>query len=116
MIGNTSASSTIAPKPIITNPVSVTVAANLGPEIIPTCTISRPPEAATNSPLANGVIHIRYHDAVSRHDRPTENGGAVAGQIKTGSLSRTDRIAKFNQLLRIEEELGDNAQSGGKMH
>ncbi len=32
-----------------------------------------------------------------------------AGQIKTGSMSRTDRIAKYNQLLRIEEELGDNA-------
>lgn len=38
-----------------------------------------------------------------------------AGQIKTGSLSRTDRIAKYNQLLRIEEELGDNAKYGGKM-
>jgi enolase len=35
-----------------------------------------------------------------------------AGQIKTGSLSRTDRIAKYNQLLRIEEELGDNAHYG----
>lgn len=33
-----------------------------------------------------------------------------AGQIKTGSASRTDRIAKYNQLLRIEEELGDSAQ------
>jgi len=32
-----------------------------------------------------------------------------AGQIKTGSLSRTDRVAKYNQLLRIEEELGDTA-------
>jgi len=32
-----------------------------------------------------------------------------AGQIKTGSLSRTDRIAKYNQLLRIEDELGDLA-------
>jgi enolase len=32
-----------------------------------------------------------------------------AGQIKTGSASRTDRIAKYNQLLRIEEELGDAA-------
>src|SRR4029077_9314063 len=38
-----------------------------------------------------------------------------AGQIKTGSLSRTDRVAKYNQLLRIEEELGDNAVYGGKM-
>jgi enolase len=32
-----------------------------------------------------------------------------SGQIKTGSLSRTDRIAKYNQLIRIEEELGDVA-------
>jgi enolase len=38
-----------------------------------------------------------------------------AGQIKTGSLSRTDRVAKYNQLLRIEEELGDDAVYGGKM-
>jgi enolase len=38
-----------------------------------------------------------------------------AGQIKTGSLSRTDRVAKYNQLLRIAEELGDNAEYGGKM-
>ena len=37
-----------------------------------------------------------------------------AGQIKTGSLSRTDRIAKYNQLIRIEEELGDAAQYRGK--
>jgi enolase len=35
-----------------------------------------------------------------------------SGQIKTGSLSRTDRIAKYNQLLRIEEELGPNAVYG----
>jgi enolase len=38
-----------------------------------------------------------------------------AGQIKTGSLCRTDRVAKYNQLIRIEEELGDNAIFGGKM-
>ncbi len=37
------------------------------------------------------------------------------GQIKTGSMSRSDRIAKYNQLLRIEEELGDRAIYGGKM-
>jgi enolase len=36
-----------------------------------------------------------------------------AGQIKTGSLSRTDRIAKYNQLLRIEDELGDTARYNG---
>jgi enolase len=38
-----------------------------------------------------------------------------AGQIKTGSLCRTDRVAKYNQLLRIEEELGKSAVYGGKM-
>ncbi len=37
-----------------------------------------------------------------------------AGQIKTGSVCRTDRICKYNQLLRIEEELGDTATFGGK--
>jgi enolase len=37
-----------------------------------------------------------------------------AGQIKTGSASRTDRIAKYNQLLRIEERLGDGAQFAGR--
>ena len=37
-----------------------------------------------------------------------------AGQIKTGSLSRSDRTAKYNQLLRIEEALGDNAYYYGK--
>lgn len=37
-----------------------------------------------------------------------------SGQIKTGSMSRTDRIAKYNQLIRIEEELGENAVYGYK--
>ena len=36
------------------------------------------------------------------------------GQIKTGSASRTDRVAKYNQLLRIEEELGPMARYGGR--
>ena len=38
-----------------------------------------------------------------------------AGKIKTGSLCRSDRVAKYNQLLRIEEELGDSAVFGGKL-
>ncbi len=37
-----------------------------------------------------------------------------AGQIKTGSLSRSDRTAKYNQLIRIEEELGDMARYAGR--
>ncbi len=40
--------------------------------------------------------------------------GTGAGQIKTGSLSRTDRICKYNQLIRIEEELGKKAQYGSR--
>ena len=36
-----------------------------------------------------------------------------AGQIKTGSASRSDRVAKYNQLLRIEEELGERATYPG---
>jgi enolase len=37
------------------------------------------------------------------------------GQIKTGSASRTDRIAKYNQLLRIEEQLGSTAVYGAEL-
>ena len=37
-----------------------------------------------------------------------------SGQIKTGSMSRTDRMAKYNQLIRIEEELGNTAVYGYK--
>jgi len=36
------------------------------------------------------------------------------GQIKTGSLARSDRLAKYNQLLRIEEQLGEMAQYAGR--
>lgn len=39
--------------------------------------------------------------------------GTAAGQIKTGSMSRSDRVAKYNQLLRIEEALGDKAEFNG---
>jgi enolase len=41
--------------------------------------------------------------------------GLGCGQIKTGSLSRTDRVAKYNELLRIEEELGNKAVFAGKV-
>ena len=39
-----------------------------------------------------------------------------AGQIKTGAPSRTDRVAKYNQLLRIEDQLGETAQYNGLNH
>lgn len=63
----------------------------------------------------------KYTSVMSHRSGETEDTTiadlAVAlstGQIKTGSASRSDRIAKYNQLLRIEEELGDNAYYPGK--
>jgi enolase len=65
--------------------------------------------------------HARYNTIMSHRSGETEDATiadlAVAlhcGQIKTGSASRSDRMAKYNQLLRIEEELGPNAYYPGK--
>jgi enolase len=62
-----------------------------------------------------------YTAVISHRSGETEDSiiadiavGTNAGQIKTGSLSRSDRIAKYNQLLRIEEDLGDVATYPGK--
>jgi enolase len=62
-----------------------------------------------------------YHSIISHRSGETEDTfiadlavATAAGQIKTGSASRTDRIAKYNQLLRIEEELGSAARFNGK--
>jgi len=62
-----------------------------------------------------------YTAVVSHRSGETEDSiiadiavGTNAGQIKTGSLSRSDRIAKYNQLLRIEEDLGDAASYPGR--
>jgi len=64
---------------------------------------------------------VGYRAVMSHRSGETEDATiadlAVAtncGQIKTGSLSRSDRIAKYNQLLRIEEELGDQAIYAGR--
>ena len=64
---------------------------------------------------------FNYTAVVSHRSGETEDTtisdlvvGTNAGQIKTGSLSRTDRVCKYNQLLRIEEELGDSAIFAGK--
>jgi enolase len=65
----------------------------------------------------NGYTSIASHRSGETEDS-TIADLAVAlstGQIKTGSASRSDRMAKYNQLLRIEEQLGDNAQYGGPM-
>jgi enolase len=61
-----------------------------------------------------------YSTVVSHRSGETEDTtiadlavATCAGQIKTGSLSRSDRVAKYNQLLRIEEQLGDKAAYPG---
>ena len=62
-----------------------------------------------------------YTSVISHRSGETEDTfiadlavGLNTGQIKTGSASRSDRIAKYNQLLRIEDELGDAAVYLGK--
>jgi len=62
-----------------------------------------------------------YTSVISHRSGETEDStiadiavGLNAGQIKTGSLSRSDRMAKYNQLLRIEEDLGDVARYAGR--
>src|SRR5712672_1908150 len=67
------------------------------------------------------ATNAHYTNVVSHRSGETEDAfiadlavATRAGQIKTGSASRTDRIAKYNQLLRIDEELGGNAKFNGK--
>jgi enolase len=62
-----------------------------------------------------------YTSVVSHRSGETEDTtiadlavAANSGQIKTGSLSRSDRIAKYNQLMRIEDQLGEEAVYAGK--
>jgi len=64
----------------------------------------------------------RYSAVISHRSGETEDATIAdiavatnAGQIKTGSLSRSDRLAKYNQLLRIEQMLGRHAVYGGKL-
>ncbi len=69
------------------------------------------------------LAHRHAYTAVMSHRSGETEDSTIAdlavatncGQIKTGSMSRSDRIAKYNQLLRIEQELGDNAIYGGRM-
>jgi len=67
------------------------------------------------------ATHAHYASIISHRSGETEDAfiadfavATRAGQIKTGSASRTDRIAKYNQLLRIEEELGPAAKYAGR--
>jgi enolase len=67
------------------------------------------------------ALRAGYTSVISHRSGETEDSmiadiavGTNAGQIKSGSLSRSDRIAKYNQLLRIEEDLGDVASYHGR--
>ena len=69
--------------------------------------------------VGGGAHRAGYQTIVSHRSGETEDTSIAdlsvavnCGQIKVGSLSRTDRVAKYNQLLRIEEELGKNAIYG----
>ncbi len=64
--------------------------------------------------------HNRYRAVISHRSGETADTfiadlavATAAGQIKTGSASRSDRVEKYNQLLRIEEMLGDQARFAG---
>ena len=69
------------------------------------------------------MAHSAGYTAVMSHRSGETEDSTIAdlavatncGQIKTGSLARSDRTAKYNQLLRIEEELGAQAKYAGKM-
>jgi enolase len=69
----------------------------------------------------NLAAESNYTSVISHRSGETEDTtishlavGTGCGQIKTGSMARSDRIAKYNELLRIEEELGSEAQYAGK--
>jgi len=73
--------------------------------------------STTDLAKTNGYGTVISHRSGETED--TSNAdiavGTNAGQIKTGSISRSDRVAKYNQLLRIEEELGDKAVYGATL-
>jgi enolase len=71
---------------------------------------------AVNLATRNGFSSVISHRSGETEDTTIADIAVAlnAGQIKTGSASRSDRVAKYNQLLRIEEELADNAAYPGK--
>ncbi|MCL7743638.1 phosphopyruvate hydratase [Guyparkeria hydrothermalis] len=72
--------------------------------------------AAMRLAQENGYTNVVSHRSGETEDTTIADLAVAtnAGQIKTGSLSRSDRIAKYNQLLRIEERLGDKARFPGR--
>ncbi|MGO9768265.1 MAG: phosphopyruvate hydratase, partial [Roseiarcus sp.] len=76
----------------------------------------------TETLAAVDMAHRAGYAAVMSHRSGETEDSTIAdlavatncGQIKTGSLARSDRLAKYNQLMRIEEELGDQARYAGR--
>ncbi len=73
--------------------------------------------AAIDLAMRNGWTAVISHRSGETEDTTIADISVAsnAGQIKTGSLCRTDRVAKYNQLIRIEEHLGEQAEYGGQL-
>jgi len=73
--------------------------------------------AAVNMAMRNGYSAVLSHRSGETEDSTIADIAVATncGQIKTGAPARSDRVAKYNQLLRIEEQLGDRAEFGGKL-
>jgi enolase len=73
--------------------------------------------AAVNLAIRNGYSAVMSHRSGETEDATIADLAVATncGQIKTGAPARSDRVAKYNQLLRIEEQLGEQAVYGGKL-
>jgi enolase len=73
--------------------------------------------AAVNMAIRNGYTAVLSHRSGETEDATIADIAVATncGQIKTGAPARSDRVAKYNQLLRIEEQLGDRAAYGGSL-
>ncbi|MGN6625006.1 MAG: phosphopyruvate hydratase [Tepidisphaeraceae bacterium] len=73
--------------------------------------------AAVNMAIRNGYTAVLSHRSGETEDSTIADIAVATncGQIKTGAPARSDRVAKYNQLIRIEEQLGDRAVFGGKL-
>ncbi|GIW76314.1 MAG: enolase 2 [Phycisphaerae bacterium] len=73
--------------------------------------------AAVNMAIRNGYTAVLSHRSGETEDSTIADIAVATncGQIKTGAPARSDRVAKYNQLIRIEEQLGDRAVYGGKL-
>jgi enolase len=73
--------------------------------------------AAVNMAIRNGYTAVLSHRSGETEDSTIADIAVATncGQIKTGAPARSDRVAKYNQLLRIEEQLGDRAVYGGSL-